>query len=223
MQRIGEFWIPDIDAAPGRNLERSLVGFSERQGIQIHHLHRALELAPGRRLVVDGGANVGAWTKTMAAEFDAVHSFEPNPDVYPCLKRNVEDWGIADKVTVYPNGLSDRSESVAIETSKTGRTATGRISGAGDIECVTIDSLDLPACSLLKLDVEGYEAQALNGARRTIEKFRPWILIENKRKKFLFFRLPTAAEKVLRDFGYELVEKIGDDDHQIDWLYKPSA
>jgi FkbM family methyltransferase len=221
MQKIGDFWIPDIDAAPGRNLERSLIGFGERQGVQIDHLHRALELVPGRALVIDGGANVGAWTRLMAAHFASVHSFEPNPEAYDCLSRNVDEWGVGDKVTTYPNALSDRFERVAVTTKGNRRTVTGRITGKGDIESVTIDSLDLPECSFLKLDVEGYEHKALRGAEGTIARFRPWIMIENEPAKLPPGQSRTAAEDVLIGYGYALVEKIGA--HEIDWLFKPGG
>ena len=221
MHKIGEFWIPDIDAAPGRNLERSQIGFAEREGIQIAHLHRALELVPGRELAIDGGANVGAWSRVMARHFPAVHSFEPGPEVYACLARNISDWGIADIVTAHAQGISDRHEFVSIGTKEGARTVTGRITGKGNIECVTIDSLTLPACSFLKLDLEGYEAQALTGARDTIRKYRPWIMIENRPARFNFFKRPSRAEQILRDHGYIVAEKIGDD--HLDWLFRPAT
>jgi FkbM family methyltransferase len=219
MHKIGEFWIPDIDAAPGRNLERSQIGFGEKQGIQIAHLYRALELVPGRALAVDGGANVGAWSRVMAQHFAAVHSFEPNPDAHACLARNVADWNIGDVVTTHGQGISDRHEFVSIGTREGARTVTGKIVGKGNIECVTIDSLNLPACSFLKLDVEGYEAQALTGARETIRKYQPWIMIENRPARFGFLRRASRPERILRDHGYSVVEKIGDD--QLDWLFRP--
>lgn len=218
MQKIGEFWVPDVDARPGENLEKSRRGFEGRAGIQIAHLERALELVPGRELAIDGGANVGAWTRLMAKHFRRVHSFEPNPEVVACLARNVEEWGAADVATVHPKGLSDRREFVAMGTKEGARTVTGRIVGQGDIECVTIDSLDLDACSLLKLDLEGYEAQALAGAAGTIRRYRPWILIENKRG-FLERIVGTKAQRFLARNGYRLVEKIGD--KGIDWLFSP--
>ena len=176
VQKIGDFWVPDIDAAPGWNLERSQASFEGGKGIQIHHLLRALELVPERRLAVDGGANVGSWTRALADSFEVVHAFEPNPAAYACLERNVAEWGIAGEVSTHARGISDRRENVSLTTNANGRTISGRISGPGDIECVPIDSLDLPACSFLKLDVEGYEAQALNGAAETIKKHRPWMV-----------------------------------------------
>ena len=47
-----------------------------------------------------------------------------------------------------------------------------------NIDVITIDSMDLPRLDLLKLDVEGFECAALEGARKTIEKHRPWVWAE---------------------------------------------
>lgn len=218
VQKIGEFWMPDVDVAPGANLEKTRKGFEGKAGIQIDHLERALSYFEARELAVDGGANVGAWARRMGASFGRVHSFEPNPNVFECLQRNVTDWGLAGRVTCYPKGLSDQVEYVSISTAEGARTVTGKVVGKGPIECVPIDSLDLEACSFIKLDLEGYEAKGLLGARRTIARFRPWVLIENKPRRHHKI-LGTPAVRVLKRMGYRLVEKIGAD--RIDWLFRP--
>jgi hypothetical protein len=41
-----------------------------------------------------------------------------------------------------------------------------------------IDDMHLPSCDLIQLDIEGYELFALQGAQRTIEQYRPVIMIE---------------------------------------------
>jgi hypothetical protein len=46
------------------------------------------------------------------------------------------------------------------------------------IPMLAIDSLNLDACDLIQLDVEGYEQFAIQGARRTIEAHRPVIIAE---------------------------------------------
>lgn len=221
MQKIGEFWVPEIDVAPGENVQKSRNGFENRSGVQIAHLKRALELLPGRSVAVDGGANVGAWTKLMAEHFQKVHSFEPNPEVFLCLARNVTEWGAQDIAAVYPKGLSDRAEFVSIGTKKGARTVTGKVVGPGGIECVTIDSLNLSECALLKFDLEGYEDRALRGAANTILRCRPWVLIENKQRLLDKLFGGTRAHRFLVRNGYTLVEKIGAE--QIDWLFKPRS
>jgi len=215
MTKLGAFWIPDIDASPGQNLERSRFGFGQRQGVQIAHLERALEWVPGRAVAIDGGANVGAWTRRMADDFSVVHAYEPNPEVFECLERNVQEWGIQDRVLLHAEGLSERAGHAALSIAKDARTVTGRLRRGSGVVCVTIDSLRLEHCCFIKLDLEGYEARALVGASACIKRCRPWILVENKRKS----PAPTSAERVLEEFGYRLVEKIGES--EIDWLYRP--
>ena len=46
---------------------------------------------------------------------------------------------------------------------------------------LTVDSLNLPSLGFLKLDLEGGEYLALQGARETIEKYRPVIFVECKK------------------------------------------
>ena len=64
---------------------------------------------------------------------------------------------------------------------------------------VTIDSLNLPRCNLLKVDVEGMERQVLEGATRTIAAFSPILYVENDRRE-------KAAELVrfIDELGYAM-------------------
>jgi FkbM family methyltransferase len=219
MKKIGNFWVPDTDTTPGRNLQNTIRSFDGGEGIQISNLERALSFVPGRILAIDGGANVGSWTKRLGTEFEAVHSFEPNPDVYACLKRNIAEWKLPASVHIYQKGLSNERSFMGIQIKEGARTVTGRLSGHGDIECLPLDELALPNCSFLKLDLEGHEAKAIDGARRLIERFHPWILIENKPKWHHRAFFGTPPDHKLKALGYQLVERIGE--RGIDWLYRP--
>src|SRR5581483_871522 len=53
-----------------------------------------------------------------------------------------------------------------------------RIKDNGPIPVVALDSMNLPACDLLALDVEQYEVHALRGAYETIERCSPVIVCE---------------------------------------------
>jgi FkbM family methyltransferase len=49
---------------------------------------------------------------------------------------------------------------------------------AGEIPCMTLDSLDLPRVDLIKIDVEGMEMDVLTGATALIAKHRPAMVVE---------------------------------------------
>lgn len=49
----------------------------------------------------------------------------------------------------------------------------------GNIPILTIDCLGLNACDLIQLDVENFEEKVINGAKKTIEKFSPVVIMES--------------------------------------------
>lgn len=51
------------------------------------------------------------------------------------------------------------------------------------VTLVRIDDLGLPACRLIKIDVEGMETDVLQGAAETIRRHRPILFVENNRRK----------------------------------------
>ena len=46
------------------------------------------------------------------------------------------------------------------------------------VKVVTIDQLKLKRLDFIKIDIEGMEIEALNGAKKSIEQFKPQLLIE---------------------------------------------
>jgi FkbM family methyltransferase len=51
-----------------------------------------------------------------------------------------------------------------------------------DVPLLALDSIALPSLRMLKVDVEGMEAEVLSGARETIARLRPIIYVENDRR-----------------------------------------
>ena len=219
MRKIGEYWVPDIDVEGQYNLERTKIAFENNHGIQIANLHGALEYVKDLEFAIDGGANVGSWTRLLADRFSLVHSFEPYKPAYECLAANISDWNLRGKVILHNKALSDINEKVSVEPAGVGRrSVTCGVTGPGEISAISIDSLELASCSFIKLDLEGYESKALLGAKETIKKFKPYILIENKFEKKYFFQKKSPAEKILNRYGYVVVNKFGD--KKIDWLFE---
>lgn len=54
--------------------------------------------------------------------------------------------------------------------------------GGESVNMITIDSLNLPSCDYIKIDVEGAEPLVLMGALNTIKKYKPIIFFENSDK-----------------------------------------
>ena len=65
---------------------------------------------------------------------------------------------------------------------------------------MALDEFNLPRVDLIKIDVEGMELEALEGARRTIERSHPIMLIE---------KIKTDAAQLLqwlKAHGYEVID-----------------
>ena len=70
--------------------------------------------------------------------------------------------------------------------------------GGEKVPLVTLDSLELTKCSMVKIDVEGMESLVLAGAKRLIEKCRPVIYVENNDQEPRAARQDAAGDRLCR-------------------------
>jgi len=128
--------------------------------------------------VVDGGAFIGdhtiAYLKSVG-DSGRVFAFEPNLEAFECLEHN------CNSAVCYPYGLgSIREKKNFFKNKNVGASSVSDI-GGDEIVVTSLDSYDLPRLDFLKLDVEGYELKALQGAEETIATHRPKMWIEINR------------------------------------------
>ena len=72
--------------------------------------------------------------------------------------------------------------------------------GPGEkVTVVQLDGMDLPPPRLLKIDVEGMEAEVLEGARQLISQHWPILYVENDRRE-----KSPALITLISDLGYDL-------------------
>lgn len=155
-------------------------------------------------VAVQAGGNVGMWPLRLAKYFSTVHTFEPVTHIYECLLRNT---GRVPGIVQYDALLSDKVGAPMPFSVRTG--ATSRVVGPSEanvfLRSLTIDSLELPACDLIYLDIEGHELEALSGAVVTIAQFRPVIVVESWGKN------QQRYAKWLDGLGYDEVERVHTD------------
>jgi FkbM family methyltransferase len=140
---------------------------------------------------IDVGANVGWHTLLMASLAGAdgrVVAVEPNPTTRERLEAAVAANGFV-QVQVESRALADRAGSAAFEAPPAGDLwdGTGRLvrdasAGTSRVACTTLDALceerGLDRVSLVKIDVEGWEAAVLRGGRRLLAECRPAVIFE---------------------------------------------
>lgn len=166
------------------------------------HLFGALERIPTdrRRLAVDGGAHTGGWTAVLSAHFARVVAFEPDVSA----AREIPDL---DHVTVHTYALGDHPEQAGLAEGPDNAGQTHVVPGTG-IWIVPLDAFGLEALDFLKLDVEGFEQPALQGAQETIDRCRPWVMIEETGLASEHYGFDDdGARKRLRQWGYREVDR----------------
>lgn len=130
-------------------------------------------------VVVEGGANIGTLTLPMLEAGATVWAFEPNEDAHSCLIHNCARH--LGQLHAGACGLSDSFYLARLK--KESNAGASWICGGGDGEAAVVDHIDNYGLSpsLIKLDIEGYEVKALNGALDTIARCSPVLIVEVNR------------------------------------------
>lgn len=163
-------------------------------GVPYEHLFLrwvAAFMPPGRR-IVDVGANIGNHSIYWALRGAQVDAFEANPVTVDLLRRNIERAGA--QVKVHPVGLGASNTQAALVEGRPGNLSGQRLAvGAGGIEVRALDESGIDP-DFVKIDVEGMEPAVLQGARETLRRCRPVLMIEAND--------PVAVRDTLRPLGY---------------------
>jgi FkbM family methyltransferase len=141
--------------------------------LALHHIKQG-------GIVIDAGAYIGdhtiAYAKAVGLD-GLVFAFEPNPKAFECLEYNMRNYP---NTTCFKQGLGSKTESKGI-TNYSGNYGINHITEGVGISMTSIDELGMFGVDFIKIDVEGYELEILKGAKETIKKFKPVLLIEINR------------------------------------------
>ncbi len=156
--------------------------------------------------VVEVGANIGAHTvplARLAGPAGRVLAFEPQRAIFQMLCANLALNGLG-QVEATQAALGAAAGTLHVpEADYTGAGNFGGIAlateGGAPVPVMTLDSLGLPALRLLKVDVEGMEAEVLSGGRDTIARLRPLLYVENDREA-----KSAALIRLILGMGYRL-------------------
>jgi FkbM family methyltransferase len=166
-------------------------------------------------ICIDGGANLGFHSVQFGKLSKLVYAFEPQKIVFNNLCANILCNNLNENIIPFRLGLGDKKETKQlwpvenelwfghdiINWGGRGIDQTNSIEFREEdqIEVVNLDSMDITGCSLIKLDIQGYEYFALLGSQNLLEKNKPIILLENAPMN----ENDSKALEFLKDLGYE--------------------
>lgn len=147
------------------------------------------ELRPGETFL-DVGANCGYYTLLAAREVGThgrVHAFEPSRDIVTRLRRDIARNGFEDRVRVHNVAVGAARGSAVLEPGADPTSAEGTrhlaISAQPEdspdsVDVIAVDDvLAGRPIDVVKIDIEGYEEQALLGMKELLAAARPKLVV----------------------------------------------
>ena len=157
--------------------------------------------------VIDGGALFGDTALAFAAavgELGRVYSFDPLESHAKIVTHNISQNGFQDHVRFFPVGLAAVGNDVVGPVSTEQIVNPGfTLEGTSEVDRFPLRTLDglvaggaVERVDFLKLDIEGSELGALEGAKETLREFRPKLAISVYHKFSDFFEIPAFIDSL---------------------------
>lgn len=214
--------VKNYNVKVGNNLPTQImISFdSDEQDPVIHFLKGgnmwALDLANASSLfwekgstILDIGGHIGTYSLIAASITEnKVIAVEASPQNFRFLKNNKDCNGF-DNLTVHNVAAGSEEGTLQFTGGGSGGHVLGDQSQNGvEVKCVKLDDLlgNLEALDFIKMDIEGFEIEAIKGARTLLNKFEPVILFECNGHTLKFFnKTPNDLFEILEnEFGYSL-------------------
>lgn len=156
-------------------------------------------------VALDIGANIGNHSIFFSEFFLSVHAFEPNPSTFELLKFNSRS---VSNIVPHNLGLGDVSGSFELAEDPTNMGLSSlKYLADGQHTSVSIVTerlddieLNVKSLALVKIDVEGYEANVIKGAMSTLKTMQPLVVLEQHESEFENGATPSI--RLLQEIGY---------------------
>lgn len=172
-----------------------------------YHQEDALKLlsyfVTAQSVVVDVGAHIGTLAVPLAKLAHKVIAFEPAPETFVLLARNVEMNHVS--IDVRNKGLGSKSGRATLHVANPHNAGANSLSlETGDIVVSTLDQ-EVEHADVIKIDAEGMETEILHGGEALVTRSKPVVLFEvNLFQLRAHGTSPALLEKFWRAQGYTL-------------------
>lgn len=148
-------------------------------------LRHLLRLIKPSDTFVDVGANIGAYSLALSRHLKTgkIIAFEPNPKALEFLEENIR-LNKLKNITVNKLGLSDQKETAVLYSTSLATASINKHQETGHQDTIHLTTLDsyceenkIEEINVLKIDIEGHEFKALQGAKNIINNSKKMILI----------------------------------------------
>jgi FkbM family methyltransferase len=157
-------------------------------------------------IFVDCGAYDGDTMVSFLAQpqpgFKKIIAFEPDPGSFARLCNKVAALPAKDSMTLHRAATGATNGRVRFSGDGTPAASMG--TGDIEVDCVRLDDVLQDVPTFIKMDIEGAELDALEGARRTIERYRPVLTICSYHKQDHVWKIPRLIRSFSPDYRFFL-------------------
>lgn len=164
-----------------------LLGLEKKDGFETIEIEFVKNNFKDGQTFIDIGANFGVYSVYVSKNFlnSKIHSFEPLPETYGILEQNISH-NDCKNIKANNKGLSFKKDELYFTNDQyAGNHIVMNPKNTNNLTKVDVEILDdyvmtngIDKVHFIKCDVEGAERLVLQGAKNTIEKHHPIILIE---------------------------------------------
>jgi len=201
------WWLPKEDQHFEGYLSKS-VQVGDKRLYQPQHIDRCFHHIKNRKhTAIDIGGHCGFWSFYLGGNFKKVYAFEPVEIFRECFKKNIPHGN----VELLPVALGNENGFVSmnVELENTGAThVSSNTNDLNKVELKKLDDYELTDADFIKIDVEGYENQFVLGAKETLLRNKPIIIVEQKGFSDRFNETQFEAVDTLKSYGAKVIDQV---------------
>jgi FkbM family methyltransferase len=171
------------------------------------------------KVVVDAGSNIGEFA-VYCARLGAkkVYAFEPVSETFKILQDQIKLNKVEDIVVPVKMGLGDKNEKLSISFEYFGDGAAKIGGNAPKSELIRLIRLDdfckkenIKEVGFIKMDIEGYEENAIMGAKNVIKRDKPALSFSAYHRPNDKKILPEVVLGIRPDYNIKLLRRAEED------------
>ena len=201
------WWLPKEDQHFEDYFSKS-IQVGDKRLYQPQHIDRCFHHIKNRKqTAIDVGGHCGFWSFYLGGNFKKVYAFEPVEIFRECFKKNIPH----ENVELVPIALGNENGFVSmnVELENTGAThVSNKTDVLNKVELKKLDDYEFTDIDFIKIDVEGYENQVVLGAKETLLRNKPIIIVEQKGFSDRFNETQFEAIDNLKSYGAKVIDQV---------------
>jgi len=201
------WWLPKEDQHFEGYFSKS-IQVGDKRLYQPQHIDRCFHHIKNRKhTAIDVGGHCGFWSFYLGENFKKVYAFEPVEIFRECFKKNIPHKN----VELLPVALGNENGFVSmnVELENTGAThVSNKTDGLNKVELKKLDDYEFNDIDFIKIDVELYENQVVLGAKETLLRNKPIIIVEQKGFSDRFNETQFEAIDTLKSYGAKVIDLV---------------